>query len=195
MRRRTTMTAVMRTARREGPVMRPPPRPNPERSMLDQSMFPNSRPPSPPRPLSRMRPQRIARAAARSLDRWLPPVSSVFGTRSSLGEHRELLIGSGEDALQRAVTRILQAAFDQGDHRLRDARSFSELALRQGASQPGGADERRRLHIWKSISAAFTLCADHPYGGGPNFLRALLAACLSVSPHKRLCSEILFPLV
>ena len=49
---RTTM-AVMRTARREGPGTRVP-RPNPERSIFDQSMFPQSRPPSPPRPRSRI---------------------------------------------------------------------------------------------------------------------------------------------
>jgi hypothetical protein len=41
-----------KTNRRDGPEMRLRPLPKPERSMFDQSMLPQSLPPSPPRPRS-----------------------------------------------------------------------------------------------------------------------------------------------
>src|SRR5436305_13435868 len=66
MSRRRNATIAKKTNRREGPDMRLRPLPNPERSMFDQSMLPQSRPPSPPRPRSRIRSQRIAQTFARS---------------------------------------------------------------------------------------------------------------------------------
>jgi hypothetical protein len=46
---------AIKTNRRDGPDMRLRPLPKPERSMFDQSMLPQSLPPSPPRPRSRIR--------------------------------------------------------------------------------------------------------------------------------------------
>src|SRR5437762_7137627 len=51
---KTKTMIAMRTNRRDGPEMRLRPLPKPERSMFDQSMLPQSLPPSPPRPRSRI---------------------------------------------------------------------------------------------------------------------------------------------
>src|SRR5437879_3521023 len=54
MRRRRKAMIAKKTNRRDGPDMRLRPPPKPERSMFDQSMLPQSLPPSPPRPRSRI---------------------------------------------------------------------------------------------------------------------------------------------